>query len=270
MLDEFQALLHHPWMDSLISLMSILVAIVVYLRSRNHPVIAYEIQSVIFLRDAGASAEKTSKGKNLSIYRSGLPEGVEVFWYGMRVDQLVRSSVILWNSGSQTFRKADLVSSDPLRLELSSGRILAARITAVTRAVNGFSVLAQESSPPMALINFDYLDPGDGATIELVHTSKTSPALLGSIRGLPRGPRAKEVSSNDNPLGAIGIAVPRTTLARVTLGVAIASLVGGAAIAYWGDVIEGITITALGFLLLLTAWTLQRRCPSILITEHIL
>lgn len=270
MLEGLQRLLSHGWMGSLIGLSSILIAIVIYLRSRHHPHIAYEIQSIRLLRSAVNPSGKESKAKSISIYRGGLPEGVEVFCHGVKVNQLVRSTIILWNSGNQTFRKADLVDSDPLRVEIPSGRILSSRITSVTRSVNAFNVLIQESNPSLASISFDYMDPRDGATIELVHTSEANPILLGTIRGLPRGPRAVEISSSDNPLGAITMALSQRTLAPYVLGAAVVTLALAAVAAYMADSLVAIAFTIFGFTLLFSAWTLHRRCPSILITDQIL
>jgi hypothetical protein len=269
MLEGIQRLLNHGWMGSLISLSSILIAIVVYLRSRHHPGIAYEIQSISLLRAVGNRSDMAPKAKSISIYRGG-PEGVEVFCHGLKVDQLVRSTIILWNTGNQTFRMADLVDSDPLRIEIASGRILASRITSTTRAVNGFSVLVHDSNPPSSTISFDYIDPRDGATFELIHTSEASPALLGTIRGLPRGPRAIEISSNEDPLGAITMALSQRALLLFVLGAAVAALAGGAVVAYMADWVGAVALTVMGFVLLLGGWTLHRRCPSILVTDQIL
>lgn len=268
--EDLQRLLNPGWVGALISLSSIFIAIYVYLRSRHHPGIAYEIQSIRLLFAGGNTSESASKAKSISIYRGGLPEGVEVFWHGLKVDKLVRSTIILWNSGNQTFRAADLVDSDPLRIEVASGSILASRITSVTRTVNGFSVLPHDSSPTVTIMRFDYLDPWDGATVELIHTSETQPHLLGTIRGLPRGPRATQINSNDTLLGAITMAFSQRALISYVLGAAIVSLIGAAVAAYMAASVGAVALTLYGLLFLFGAWLLRGRCPSVLLTEQIL
>jgi hypothetical protein len=68
--------------------------------------------------------------------------------------------------------------------------VLQTRIIASTRLVIKFQVRLQPCVPNSVLCEFDYLDPGDGATIEILHTDEKSyPSILGTIRGMPRGLR---------------------------------------------------------------------------------
>lgn len=48
--------------------------------------------------------------------------------------------------------------------------------------------VAQAVKPTMAVFTFDFLDPNDGAALEILHTSeKKNPKVLGTIRGVPKG-----------------------------------------------------------------------------------
>ena len=164
MLETLERVLNHGWMSSLVSLASILIAVVVYLRSRHRPAIAYQIQSVRLLRAGGGTSDNDPQSKPPLPYRN-LPEGIEVLFRGTKLDQLVRSTIILWNPGNQTFRRADIVESDTLRIELASGRVLSATVTSVTRPVNHFAVMTHQEGPLVASMTFDFLDPGDGAAV---------------------------------------------------------------------------------------------------------
>jgi hypothetical protein len=51
--------------------------------------------------------------------------------------------------------------------------------------VNKFS-LEKMKIHLMKYFEFDYIDPGDGIVIELLHTSKKYPKILGNVRGFQR------------------------------------------------------------------------------------
>ncbi len=117
-----------------------------------------------------------------------LPEEVEITFNGHAVPRLTSTQCFFWNAGKSSISGGDIVPGDPLRLEFDEGNeIVKARIVRTTRSVNNIQV----DSPPKAhraLITFDFLDPGDGALLELLHTSALRfPKVAGTIKGIPRG-----------------------------------------------------------------------------------
>jgi hypothetical protein len=163
------------WIGPSIGFMGILIGYILNRRSRIGPRLVYQQQSLELLGST----------------RSVLPEEIEIYFKNQKVPLLVRSYIVLWNSGTQTIRSSDIVSHDPIRIVVSQeSRVLQARVVASTRPVIRFQMISEPCVSNSVLCEFDYLDPGDGATIEILHTDeKKYPSMLGTIRGMPRGLR---------------------------------------------------------------------------------
>ena len=114
---------------------------------------------------------------------------VEILYRGKHVDRLTRTHVIFWNSGKRIIRGSDIVADDAVRCELSPGALaLEVRVIKHTRDANNFTAIIDDNSQNRVLLNFDYLDPRDGAVVELLHTdSVRDPSVKGTIRGVPKG-----------------------------------------------------------------------------------
>jgi len=118
-----------------------------------------------------------------------MPHDVEVRYRGHPVERLTKTHLVLWNSGKATIRGTDIVEDDPIRCEfLPESQVLEVSVVQSTRLANKVFVKPVNDHSNWAIITFDYLDPQDGATIEILHTdSNRYPAVMGTIRGLPRG-----------------------------------------------------------------------------------
>lgn len=118
-----------------------------------------------------------------------LPSEVEVHYQGSPVPRLTRVKIVLWNSGTALLRGTDIVQDDPLRFVVeASGTILSPSVVRRTRLANKFLVSIPPDRPNELLCQFDYLDPGDGATIEFLHTAeRVRPKCSGTIRSVPAG-----------------------------------------------------------------------------------
>lgn len=84
---------------------------------------------------------------------------------------------------------SSIVTSDPLRFEFSDGsRVLDITISKATRGVNEFTAATECEHSNCVVIGCDFLDPGDGAVIEILHTDPNLyPTVKGTIRGIPKG-----------------------------------------------------------------------------------
>ena len=114
------------------------------------------------------------------------PDEIEVRYQGVPVPKVMASTVWIWNSGNTTVKGADIVPSDPLRFQFP-GDVLNVSVRKVTRYVIGVS--ARISPKPNTVHwTFEFLDPGDGAVLEVLHVGDAeSPKCAGTIIGLPTG-----------------------------------------------------------------------------------
>lgn len=74
----------------------------------------------------------------------------------------------IWNTGTQTINRSDIVSGNAFKIYPSDkSRILDIQILATNRETNKFEIERVEDK--IAVLNFDYIDPKQGATIQIVH-----------------------------------------------------------------------------------------------------
>lgn len=173
---EFLKALSEGWVGSLIGLIGLIglvVTFVLYRASRVGPRPVYQYQALRLI--GGAEHE--------------LPEEVTVLFGDKKVQRLAKTHIVIWNSGRATLNGKNIVADDPLRLEFSEdSEVLSARLLNFTRQANKFTVNIHPRCPNRVICSFDYLDAGDGAAIELLHTDeKRYPKVQGSIRGVPKG-----------------------------------------------------------------------------------
>jgi hypothetical protein len=165
--------LNPGWVSSLIGLVSFVAALWIYRASRIGVRPVYQRKA---LRLIGQDDDL-------------LPDDVEIRFAGRGVERLTKTFVVFWNSGAVTLRGSDVVDRDPLRCDFSEGtEVLAVRIVKASRTINDFTASMDPKLHSRVHIAFDYLDPGDGATFEILHTdTKTYPDIHGTIRGVPAG-----------------------------------------------------------------------------------
>jgi hypothetical protein len=95
----------------------------------------------------------------------------------------------MWNMGNTTLRREQIVTADPLRVVTSEGsQILEVRVLSRTRQVNDFKCSIRVSSAGNETeCTFDYLDSGDGALLEIIHTGDGTVHVTGTLREVPKG-----------------------------------------------------------------------------------
>ena len=179
--------LNQGWVGSLVGIIGVIVGLFLYKRSTRTATPAYQKSSLRLL------------GQNEDI----LPEEVTVFFKDEEIARLTRTILILWNNGSEVLYGDKIVAKDPIRISFDAGdTILGFRILKRSTDVNDFSVRKDNPNPHQLTVSFSYLDPGDGASVELLHDSeKRYPEVRGSIMGLPKGFKDLGiVSTEDTPL----------------------------------------------------------------------
>lgn len=165
-------LVNPSWVGVLIGLLGLVMAILGFLvavRARKNPRVTFLSQDTVLIHDYTTH-----------------PADIEVRYQGVPVPKVTASAVWIWNSGNTTVRGDDIVPSDPIGFQFP-GSALNASVRKVTRDVIGVS--ARISSEPSTVhFTFNFLDPGDGAIVEILHDGDAkSPTCVGTIVGLPAG-----------------------------------------------------------------------------------
>ena len=149
-----------------------------------------------------------------------LPSQAAMTFDGRKVERLRKATIVLWNAGTEVLRGPDIVAADPIRLSIDSGRILSHKVVKTTDPANDFRLAAnaEDDVSHELTIYYDYLNPNDGAVVELMHDG-TGATVLGKARGLKSGPENRG-----------GIVPAKAAFARyyrsmsLSLGVAIVTL----------------------------------------------
>lgn len=242
-----------------VSILGIALAIFFYLRGRRVARLSLQRSDVTVLGQPGAA----------------FTNALEIRFEGNLVPRVTSSRLVIWNSGKTTIRRNDLVGADPLRLQVGGdGEILRASIVGATRAVNKFEVGVSSGNVDRALLTFDFLDPADGVTIDVVHSGgRADLEISGTVIGIPSGIRQyRELRTS----------LPSTTYPRLFVRVApwVVVVVGlvmigigitgsdhaigkqlGISNGWWGFVIGGAVYMAPGVWML---WQRRRRYPATL------
>ncbi len=172
--EQALSLLSPGWVGSIIGIAGLIGAVIVYLLTRQRTSVDYACAGD---RVLGPSTD------------DGLPPEITVQYKGENIPRLTRSTVVFWNSGEKTILGDDIVASDPLRFCVADdGVILSVTLLKTSRTVNEFSAEFSSKSSKDAYFKFGFLDAGDGAVVEILHTSaKRVLTVEGTLRGLPRG-----------------------------------------------------------------------------------
>lgn len=162
------------WVGSLIGIIGIVLGIV-------------GIFSFKVAKSSAKPVYQKSSLKLLGRQEDNLPPEVCVTYKGREVERLTKISIVIWNKGTEVLDGDCIVEADPITLKFPNGsQVLSYKLLKVSKETNGFSV--EQVSDSCLRINFKYLDPNDGATIELLHDSEQIyPDFQGTMKGIPKG-----------------------------------------------------------------------------------
>jgi len=165
-----------------IGLLGIIVAIIIYIKSR---VRAKPKCYLDYLRLIGKKDQ-------------ALPEEIKIVFNEIAVPRVTLTRAYFWNDGQETIYGHQIVEDDSLRFEFEpSSKILKVHVAACTREANKVYAELSQDTINVTKFSFDYLDPGDGARIEILHTSEEKlPELKGSLRGIPKGIKLSRYGEN--------------------------------------------------------------------------
>ncbi len=207
-----------PWLATIIAIISVIAAVFFYVRSKRVKRLAYQLGEITVVGGSNAA----------------FPKEVKIQFEGRKVDCVTVSRVVLWNAGNVTINGSEIVASDPLRLQLTAdGEILKVDILKVSREVNEIRLLPKNDSRNIVSVVFDYLDPNDGATLQVLHSATRGGIICeGTIRGLlggvsNYGTAPLERYSARNLHSVLGLIVNRRIFLWIMLVVGVVSILVG-------------------------------------------
>jgi hypothetical protein len=175
----------HDWLGIaglVVGIVGILLAIYFYHRSKRRVRISYTVDRTQLL------------GGHANV----LPEEVSILYGGERIDNLTKDNMIVWNSGTESITRIEIMS--PTLICLPDGlKLLKISLLKTSQSPSQFNLIV--SSPFQFLpharsgegrqsvqLDFEYLEPKQGINIELLLTGGGGlPTLSGVILGMPRG-----------------------------------------------------------------------------------
>ncbi|MGE5604527.1 MAG: hypothetical protein ACM3YE_02415 [Bacteroidota bacterium] len=171
-----KSLFNEAWIGTLIGLISILTSFII---------------SLYFYRKSQIGARPAYQMKSIGIINKETNQflkGINISYKNKEIERLAKTYLFFWNDGEKTINGNDIVPSERIRVSFEEAEILSVEITKKTREVNNFTIELSSSNNGEAFINFDFLDPKDGAVIEFLHTGKKKyPKIKGVIKGIPKG-----------------------------------------------------------------------------------
>jgi hypothetical protein len=110
---------------------------------------------------------------------------LEVSFGGKTVENLAVSRIAFWNAGRDTIDAADIATANPLRIRTTNdaAEILDVKLIAANSASSGVGMALTDARN--ARLTLAYLDRGQGAVFQVVHTGTRSSSLdlVGDIKG---------------------------------------------------------------------------------------
>jgi hypothetical protein len=117
--------------------------------------------------------------------------------YGNDLDNLSATIIAVWNAGNETIHSSDITSAKPLAIKAAADgvKLLGASVIQLNNPASRAACTFTKNSNE-ALLTFEYLDPGNGMVVEVLHTGTSQGALrvegtfkgCGDIRNHARNP----------------------------------------------------------------------------------
>ena len=182
-----------------LGLLSILLATIFYFKSKKSKILSYAKRSYRIITNRFSSIE-----------------GVKVLLFDKEVETVTSTRVAIWNGGNETIHDNDIASMQPVIVSaLDNEKIYKATIIEVSNDYNKIELSNIENLPNGWKLNFEYLDPGDGVVIEILHngTDKSDFSIGGKLKGgkLRKSLATKEEDQNPVPTGMGYATVPSFT-----------------------------------------------------------
>ncbi|MDN5097065.1 hypothetical protein O8C85_00775 [Aliarcobacter butzleri] len=123
--------------------------------------------------------------KSFSLIENSLSalDGLEIIYNKEKIDTLTLTKFAIWNNGNDVIEGSDVARSDKLRISLAKDKKIINVKSIFNRKIANNILI--EISNNEVLINFDFLDFGDGAIFEVYHTGNVNEKITmnGTIKG---------------------------------------------------------------------------------------
>jgi hypothetical protein len=166
----------------------LLVALIIYKTSKPRRLLAYATRTFRIISD---------KSRRVS--------GLKVLYNDRTVQSLSVTRLGLWNAGNETIRRDDIPSMLPPVIYSRKGvTILETQVLETTSLANKVELKACEDASGGYAVQFDFLDPSDGALFGITHdgvdvkdVAMTGGIIGGRIRCTRADPETITVSADD-------------------------------------------------------------------------
>jgi len=110
-------------------------------------------------------------------------QGIAILYKDQAVSRLTRTIIIFWNAGMAALKNEDVRAEYPIGWMFpASVSVLGVRVLHSTREANHFESYRSAADTNVVLCRFEYLNKGDGALIEILHTGdKSHPTPIGEV-----------------------------------------------------------------------------------------
>ena len=146
--------------------------------------------------------------RNVIYNENNIMEGLEITYYGEKIDHMTNSQILFWNHGTKMIHAQDISTTDPVRIKVDKTvKILDVKVLPSSLPADAFQIEVKQDEN-LIFIRFDSLDRGQGAVIQILHTGKPSDEVrvLGSITGAP------SIQYLENPIELVPSALARVSL----------------------------------------------------------
>ncbi|HWY16486.1 MAG TPA: hypothetical protein VNX86_15230 [Rhizomicrobium sp.] len=122
---------------------------------------------------------------------------------GARIDE-----INVANRGTEVILGANIIEADPLRIKSPSGSIIDYAILGRSNPANGVQVARKDGGDSELGVSFEFLNPGDGFAIRILHSSSKLIDLFGGVIGVEMRDASKDLGVG----GRIGVLSALTLL----------------------------------------------------------
>ncbi len=172
-------------------------------------------------------------------------DGLQINYMGEPISNVYSTNIAFWNNGKGVIHSDDISKTESLRVILPTGTILDKEIVTTTGKSINFNI--EQIDEDAVELNFDFLEKGDGAVINILHSSESLKdiRLKGKIKGAKVTPLT--VKTGNGPKGSKRRKL--TNLMFVLLAYMFLRFVGippeemvGTTIANYSSLFSGITV----------------------------
>jgi len=176
---DINSIVSNPWIGfigTILGIVGIAISIIIYFRTRKFQQPTYWKNSIKWYDDKSVPHDE-----------------IKLTFRGVEIHRFTITQLTFWNSGNETIRKTDFVSASPLRLVVPQNtEVFDIRVTAITAveiqaSVDSKTSFVAEIASELP-INFEYLDAGDGFSIQIIHDSSSDDGFefIGKIPGIKK------------------------------------------------------------------------------------